>query len=268
MASPQLVADPTAVIGRRVVAFVIDLGLVLLASGALMTSQMQYRTRAQEGQGFGRFCTEFTAQHGGTCFQFGDRAYFNRSQVSAGNFAFLGLSLLLFVLIQGLTGGTIGKVLTGIRTVNAEGTAPGVGRALVRWILLIVDSLPCLGLVGLITSASTQGHRRVGDMAAKTFVVRRSAAGAPVLVPGLTAPPATAVAYSTTGPWAGTAVPATTDPTTAGWAAPGADAPPPPAGPGPQWDPARNTYIQWDPAQSRWLQWDEAARTWSPIPGQ
>jgi uncharacterized RDD family membrane protein YckC len=267
MVAPQPDSDPTAVFGRRVVAGLIDLAVVLGPSIALATSQMEYLTRGQVGSGFDSFCSAFTAQEGGTCFQLGDRAYFNGDQASPGNFAFLAISLILLVVIQGLTGWTVGKVLTGIRTVNEDGRAPGIGRALVRWLLFIVDG-PCQSIVpvvGFITALTTQGHRRVGDMVAKTFVVRRSAAGAPIVVPGFTAPPATPLAYAVSDPWAGTAVPSTTDPSAAGWAAPGTA---PASGPGPQWDAARNAYIQWDPAQNSWLQWDEATHTWSPIPGQ
>ena len=103
--------------------------------------------------------------------------------------SFLG-SLLIFVVLQGLTGWTPGKLITGIRTVKADGSIVGIPKAFVRWILLIVDGQPCgLPLVGFITGLTTQGHQRVGDMAAKTFVVTRAAVGSPIAVPGLTAPP-------------------------------------------------------------------------------
>ena len=141
-----------------------------------------------------------------------------------------------------------------------------------RWLLWIADGFPYfLPLVGFIVGLTTVGHRRVGDMVAKTFVVRSSAVGAPIVVPGLTAPapPTTYADAGTWGseapPWTATGAPA--DPAASGWAAPGAASPTPSAD-GPQWDAARNTYIQWDPAQSRWLQWDESERTWSVIPGQ
>ena len=134
-------------------------------------------------------------------------------------------------------------------------------KALVRWVLWIVDGFPYfLPLVGFIVGLTTVGHRRVGDMAAKTFVVRRAAMGSPIVVPGLTAPPAPA-GYA--GAW-GAPPPdptgATTgwgpavDPSSAGWASP---TPPPAAAPTapdpgvPQWDEARGTYIQWDPDARR-----------------
>ncbi len=106
--------------------------------------------------------------------------------------------------------------------------------------------------VGFIVALTTIGHRRVGDMVAKTYVVRASAAGQPILIAGLTAPPVVAEgapAWSAGG-------------------APYAPAPAPTAKHGPQWDEARSTYIQWDPTATAWMQWDESARTWNRIPGQ
>jgi hypothetical protein len=161
--------------------------------------------------------------------------------------------------------------VTGIRTVRDDGRPPGLLKALVRWLLWIVDGFPyVLPLVGFITALTTVGHRRVGDMAAGTYVVRSSAAGSPVVVPGLTAPPPPA-GYAPGVPWATTTPP----PPAASWGAappgPGTPVPgpaAPAAPPGPQWDEARGTYIQWDPAQGAWLQWDEGPRTWIRIPGQ
>jgi uncharacterized RDD family membrane protein YckC len=45
-------------------------------------------------------------------------------------------------------------------------------------LLLIVDALFCF-LVGLITSLSTKGHQRVGDLVAKTWVVSARDVGYP-----------------------------------------------------------------------------------------
>lgn len=235
--------DPTAVTGRRVVAAVIDGVVVLAPTIAIATSEMEYITRERVGRRFDDFCDEYTDQISGTCVQLGDRAYFSDTTANPGSFAFVGLSIVLLVLLQGVTGWTIGKLLTGLRTVREDGSRPGIGKAFVRWILLIVDGLPCIPLVGFICALTTQGHRRVGDMAAKTFVVRSQAAGQPILVPGLT------VAPSATGGHT-------------------AAAPAPPPGSAPQWDEARGAYIQWDAAGARWLQWDETTRAWSPIPGQ
>jgi hypothetical protein len=63
----------------------------------------------------------------------------------------------------------------------------------VRWLLLFVDEFFC-GLVGLITVLATHPHRRVGDMAAGTYVVSTADVGRPIVgapsYTGAYAPPA------------------------------------------------------------------------------
>jgi RDD family len=260
-------------------------------SFAAFTSQLEYAEVAS-GQG-ANVCDAYLEVHnGGTCFNVNDTVYFNEGVPAAGSLIGLGLALLVFVLLQGLAGFTPGKLATGIRTVKADGTIVGIPKAFLRWVMLIVDGQPCgLPLVGFITGLTTQGHRRVGDMVAKTFVVRASAVGSPIVVPGMTAPPPPTGGWGAPPPaspetWGaapppggwGTLVPGAApappaDPTAAGWAAPSEPAPvaaAPVAAPGatPQWDEARGTYIQWDPAQSAWLQWDEPAKQWVRIAGQ
>lgn len=273
MASPYEAPDPTAVMWRRVLAGLIDAALILVPTIMLFTANLEYLEVGQMGQPPAEFCDDWMDQRGGFCFDLADvddRVYFTDSVQPGATIYYWGGTLAMLVILQGLTGFTIGKLLTGVRAVREDGRPPGLAKAFVRWFLWIVDAFPYfVPLLGPIVALTTQGHRRVGDMVAKTFVVRRSTAGAPIAVPGLTAAPSIAVPYSTTGPWAGPSE-APAGPGEAGWAAPGMGAPvaPPPQTGGPQWDAARNTYIQWDPAQARWLQWDEAARSWSTIPEQ
>lgn len=241
MASPQLVVDPTAVIGRRVVAALIDAAVILIPTFLLLSASFKYMDVNALDRDPQQFCDDYSKDPGGFCVNFADvndRVYFSDGAGGESTAFYWGGTFLLLVVAQGITGRTIGKLITGLRTVREDGRPPGLVKAFVRWVLWIIDAFPyAVPLLGPIVALTTQGHRRVGDMAAKTFVVRSAAAGAPIQVPGLTAPP-------------------------------GAEAPSASGAPGPQWDPARNTYIQWDAAQSRWLQWDEAARAWSPIPGQ
>jgi uncharacterized RDD family membrane protein YckC len=101
----------------------------------------------------------------------------------------LGAALAWFVLVlgvwQGRAGVTPGKLLLGLRVVDEAGQPPGLSRAFGRSILWVVDGAPwIIPLVGPITGLTSPGHRRVGDMAAKTFVVARRDAGGPLQVPG------------------------------------------------------------------------------------
>lgn len=248
-------ADPTAVFGRRVLAALIDAALILVPVIALFTADFKYfttETLQAEGVTGEQFC-EPHLDEGDLCFDLTEtdgieRVYFTGGLSGTTQAASWLLPFILHVLLQGVTGRTIGKFVAGIRVVREDGRPPGVVKALVRWLLWVVDAFPYfLPLVGFIVGLTTVGHRRVGDMAAKTFVVRSSAAGSPIVVSGLTAPP------SPVGP-------------AGGWGAP------PPGADGatntPQWDEARGTYLQWDPSQSAWMQWNEGLKTWSRIPGQ
>ena len=91
----------------------------------------------------------------------------------AATLAVAGISLLYFFLAESMTGQTIGKKVAGIRVVRRDGTRAGAGPILVRTLLRIVDGLPFLNIVGLISiAASGSGRRqRVGDLAAETVVV-------------------------------------------------------------------------------------------------
>jgi uncharacterized RDD family membrane protein YckC len=63
-------------------------------------------------------------------------------------------------------------MLTGIRVVDeATGYRPSVGSAIIRSLLRIIDGLFAY-LVGFVIVVNSQRRRRLGDMAAKTLVVR------------------------------------------------------------------------------------------------
>jgi uncharacterized RDD family membrane protein YckC len=149
----------------------------------------------------------------------------------------LVFAFVYFGLLPGLTGVTLGKLLTGLRVVDESGTVAGIGRSLVRWLVFAVDGPFSLFLCGLLTSLLSKGHRRLGDMAAGTYVVAAASVGRPVVL----ASPMPAYAA---GP------------------GPMGAPPPPPPQPQPQWDPTRNTYVQWDPASGRYLEWDATSQTW------
>ncbi len=218
-------ADPTAVMGRRVAAWVVDSVIILAPSVALFTNELEFLEESDLDQSGTDFCEDYMDRNEGVCVDAGDRVYFSDGVPVAPWIAFLGLSVLIYVLIQGLKGWTPGKLLFGIRTVAEDGRAPGIGRAIVRWLFLIVDGL-CAGLVGFIVALTSRGHRRVGDMAAKTFVVDRQYMGHPIAVPGMTT---NYTAYPGYPGYPGDRPPA---------GQPQSWAPPPTWGPAPTWAPA------------------------------
>jgi uncharacterized RDD family membrane protein YckC len=181
-------ADPTAVMGRRTVAWVIDALLYLLIMSVLgptpLSPLAEYYDKDEVP---GATCDNLLETDDVVgCLEIGDRAYFTETgdAVIQGLVA-LAWFLLIYGALQGLKGVTPGKALLGVKVVDEHGRPPGVGRSLLRSILWIVDGAPwCLPLVGFITALVSTGHRRVGDMVAKTFVVGKAHTG-PVVVPGL-----------------------------------------------------------------------------------
>jgi hypothetical protein len=210
--------------------------------------------------------------------------FFEADQLWVAPLVFVGYGVFTFVLVEGLVGASLGKLLLGVRVVRSDGSRAGLGRSLLRFLLWIFDAIPyCFPLVAVVAGFATKGHRRLGDMAAGTFVVATRDVGTPLSIPGLTPPApypaAPAVPYGT--PSYGTpsfepygtptydspsygATPPAPEPTPA---APTTTEAPPGQTPSnePQWDPQRNTHIQWDPARNAWLQWDAVAEEWKPI---
>ncbi len=74
---------------------------------------------------------------------------------------------------EGLTGRSLGKLLTGTVVVTEAGQVPGIPRAIVRTLARVLEANPFLlgGLpAGIVVLNSAHGQR-LGDMAAKTYVV-------------------------------------------------------------------------------------------------
>ncbi len=72
-----------------------------------------------------------------------------------------------------LNGQSVGKLALGTRVVMLDGSQPGLGAYLLRWVLRIVESVPFLwGIVPIITVAVNGKGQRLGDIAAGTSVVK------------------------------------------------------------------------------------------------
>ena len=249
--APQVPADPTAVIGRRIGAFFID-AAIAIAVMVLCFFPFATKRTVSETLALPDCHPTFDRNDEVRCdnrvvFTVGDDVYEANVGTTLGlSFAF---SFLYYGIFQGLTGATVGKFLTGIRVVDQSGAIANVGRSLLRWIVFLVDG-PFSGyLCGLLTFLLTKGHRRLGDMAASTYVVGTTAVGQPVIIP-------TAGPQYAPGPhYAGVS----SYPPPA--ASPGAPVTAPGA-PAPQWDPVRNAYVQWDPATGRYLTWNQTTQTW------
>lgn len=92
-------------------------------------------------------------------------------------------AVVIWVILPGLKSTSPGHAMMGLRIVGRDGGAPGIGRAIARWLMFIVDNFPYIipGLVGFIAALTdSQQHRRLGDRVAGTLVVDKNAAGVPV----------------------------------------------------------------------------------------
>jgi uncharacterized RDD family membrane protein YckC len=72
-----------------------------------------------------------------------------------------------------LNGRSVGKLAMEIRVVMLDGSQPGLGAYLIRWLLRIVESVVFFGgVVPVITVAANGKGQRLGDIAAGTTVVK------------------------------------------------------------------------------------------------
>lgn len=86
--------------------------------------------------------------------------------------------LLAFSLTEGKWGATPGKWLVGIRVVGTDHRPCGFGRALLRNFLKVVDGFFNF-MVGMLIVTFTKDWQRVGDMAARTIVIRKTPTAQP-----------------------------------------------------------------------------------------
>lgn len=84
---------------------------------------------------------------------------------------FAVLSLGYYVVLEALTGRTLGKMVMGLEVVRLDGEPYELKACLIRNVLRIVDGLPVFYIVGLICVAVTSEKQRLGDLAAGTVVV-------------------------------------------------------------------------------------------------
>ena len=182
--------DPTAVIGRRIGAYAIDMviGAVLLTIVMLAFATRESYTSTLHAQERCDALNNEPTQHYVCVPANSDVMLWKLTDlwIVAGIGA--GYWVLNDAVLTGITGFSIGKGIVGLRVVRqTDGHRAGFGRSLGRWALWVVDGFPwCLPLVGLVTGLAVSGHRRVGDLVAGTFVVDKHQVGLPPQVPGVT----------------------------------------------------------------------------------
>ena len=133
--------------GRRVLATIVD--GVVIAVVAMLVGALFGTTRASSGE-------------------------VSTSLSGLSSLLAIALAFGYYIALEGTRGQTLGKMLFGIKVVDERtGEPPGMGAATIRTLLRVVDGLfgYLIGFVVVLVSAKRQ---RLGDMAAKTLVVRNS----------------------------------------------------------------------------------------------
>lgn len=134
------------VTGQRIVAALIDIALLVILF--LVMAALMGESGSTDGGGF-----EVRLENGPFIL-------------------YLLLSIAYFVILEGLTGATLGKMAMGLRVSKLDGEPYGWGAVLLRNVLRIIDGFPLLYLVGIVCIAATEQNQRIGDLAARTTVVR------------------------------------------------------------------------------------------------
>ena len=185
VASTIAAADPTKVAGRRIGAWILDamIGGLLVLGGMLTTGTNTAFDNSITAELQCDFINDFTDD---ACIQSGSTLYlWTGDDIGILFLIWVGASVLLTMVIPAFTGWSPGKRLLGLRIVDQETfELAGIGPNLLRGLLWIVDGFGYFTgpLVGGIAMFSSDGSRRVGDMAAKTLVVKAEHVGRPVAV--------------------------------------------------------------------------------------
>ncbi|MGD9109112.1 MAG: RDD family protein [Gammaproteobacteria bacterium] len=89
-----------------------------------------------------------------------------------GGFAWLMYLIMLFyfVVLEKITGKTIGKYIAKTKVVNQNGQLMSWWQSLVRNLMRIIDGL-FFYLVAVIAIASSSKNQRLGDMVVRTYVI-------------------------------------------------------------------------------------------------
>ncbi|WP_395647815.1 RDD family protein [Terricaulis sp.] len=83
------------------------------------------------------------------------------------------IALLYFPVCESVWGRTLGKLITGLKVVDAQGKTPNIGRVIIRTLFRLIEVNPGLlgGIPAGICVLATKRKQRLGDMAGGTYVL-------------------------------------------------------------------------------------------------
>lgn len=235
--------EPDRRLGRRAGAALIDFTLLGAIDATLF---FVAATRVEAGPAAARVdVCEAARRTGGAslCTSLNDTAYVMRDGEAVRYWAAIAaVSFVFLVVVPALVGGSVGKLLLGLRVVDAEGRPASLRRHFLRWLLLPIDLVPgCFPIVALSVARQSPWGQRVGDRVATTYVVSRERQGLVIEGP-------TNWGAATATPAASGAAPSTLPP-----------------GATMRWDPQWQAWLYWDPNSQRWSRHDPATDSWIPI---
>jgi uncharacterized RDD family membrane protein YckC len=151
--APPLVGN-VRVTGRRVLATVIDL-LVISLAYRVLTAPLHLSTSPSTAP---------------------SDAHLDAASRFAANLpsilTYAAIAGVYYVALEATWARTLGKRLTGIRVVTQDGGKPGLWPVLLRTVFRVLDSFGGTYLVGFLVTISSPRRQRLGDIVAKTQVIR------------------------------------------------------------------------------------------------
>jgi uncharacterized RDD family membrane protein YckC len=84
---------------------------------------------------------------------------------------FLIVIFAYFILSEGLTGVTIGKLILGLKVLSVEGKKITLRQSVIRNLGRLLDGLPMFNILGIVNIARSPIKQRIGDKIAKTVVI-------------------------------------------------------------------------------------------------
>ena len=232
--------DPTDVIGRRILAWIVD--AVILGAVMVLAAILYFQASAPpEG-----FATTREQE------AFAEAFVFDLYPV----WIVTGLAYALVrILLVGLYGWSPGKLFLGLRVVGWDGRPPGFGKAAIReFAVWLLDSfLGCFyWLVGLGFMLGSRGHRQPADFAARTYVIDSVYLGRLIMV---------TQGKTRVGPESVRADEAEELLRSSGLPVP----PPGKRMTEPFFDKGRDTYVVYSKKEDAWMQFEKSTKSWKPL---
>lgn len=84
----------------------------------------------------------------------------------------VGVLVGYFLLFELLFAATLGMLMTGLRVVGTSGGRETPGQAVVRSVLVLIDGVLIFAVAAIVVGV-TRSNQRIGDLAARTYVVPR-----------------------------------------------------------------------------------------------